>query len=85
MEAPKLTKEMADATVKDVQYHHFPGTLHTVCLLKLRNGYTVTGESACVSPENFSPVVGEQLAYEDAKEKIWVLEGYLLKEMLAGS
>ena len=54
----------------------------TFCILTLQNGFTVTGESACASPENFDAEMGRKIAYNNAREKIWVLEGYLLKENL---
>ncbi|ENM1631569.1 hypothetical protein AB6T03_004545, partial [Salmonella enterica] len=49
----------------------------------LRNGFTVTGESACVSPKNFDAEIGRKAARQKAIDKIWMLEGYLLKEKLA--
>lgn len=55
----------------------------TFCVLVLENGFTVTGESACVSVANFDPKLGEDIAYKKAIDKIWMLEGYLLKEKLA--
>lgn len=55
----------------------------TICILTLENGFTVTGESACASPENFDKIIGQKIAYENAREKIWMLEGYLLKEKLS--
>lgn len=54
----------------------------TFCVLTLENGFTVTGESACVSPENFDAEIGKKIAFQNAREKIWLLEGYLLKERL---
>lgn len=54
----------------------------TFCILTLENGFTVTGESACASPENFDAEIGKKIAYQNAREKIWQLEGYLLKEKL---
>ena len=54
----------------------------TFCILTLENGFTVTGESACASPENFDAEIGKKIAYQNAREKIWMLEGYLLKEKL---
>jgi hypothetical protein len=56
--------------------------LLTFCVLVLRNGFTVTGESACASPENFDADIGQKIAYEDAKQKVWPLMGYQLKEQL---
>ena len=59
--------------------------LLTFCVLVLRNGFTVTGESACVSPENFDAAIGRRVARENAVEKIWPLLGYALKDKLAGA
>jgi hypothetical protein len=56
--------------------------LLTFCVLVLRNGFTVTGESAVASPENFDAEVGRKVARQNAFNKIWPLEGYLLKQML---
>jgi hypothetical protein len=56
--------------------------LLTLCVLVLKNGYTVTGESACASPENFNAELGRKIAREHAKQKIWALEGYLLRQKL---
>lgn len=59
-----------------------PLGLLTFCVLVLRNGFMVTGESACASPENFDAEIGRKIALGNAVEKIWALEGYLLKEKL---
>jgi hypothetical protein len=56
--------------------------LLTICVLVLRNGFTVTGESACASPENFDVEIGRKIARANAVQKIWPLMGYLLKERL---
>lgn len=58
-------------------------SLLTFCVLVLRNGFTVTGESACASPENFDAEIGRKIARQNAVQKIWPLEGYLLREKLA--
>jgi len=57
--------------------------LLTIAVLVLRNGFTVTGESACASPENFDAELGAKIAVQNAKAKIWPLEGYLLKSTLS--
>lgn len=57
--------------------------LLTICVLVLKNGFTVTGESACASPENFNFEIGAKIARDNAKQKIWALEGYLLKQRLS--
>lgn len=59
-----------------------PLRLLTFCVLILRNGFTVTGESACASPENFNADTGRAIARAMAVNKIWMLEGYLLKQAL---
>jgi len=55
----------------------------TICVLVLANGFTVTGESACASPENFDGTIGAKLAKDHARGKIWPLEGYQLRTRLA--
>ena len=59
-----------------------PLKLLTFCVLVLRNGFTVTGESACASPENFDAEIGRKIARANAVGKIWPLMGYQLKERL---
>lgn len=61
----------------------YPLNLLTICVLVLRNGFAVTGESACASPENFNAELGQKIARANAINKIWPLEGYLLKQRLA--
>jgi hypothetical protein len=85
LNAPRLTPADIDAVIASEQYHVFDGTTLTVCCLRLRNGFTVTGESAAASPENFDVEIGRKIARQNAREKIWALEGYLLKERLATS
>jgi len=78
----RLTPQDIDATIWCEQFHVFPGRSLTVCCLTLVNGYCVTGESACASPENFDKEIGERIARENARQKIWALEGYLLRERI---
>lgn len=59
-----------------------PLALLTFCVLVLKNGFTVTGKSACASPENFDANIGRKVAFDDAFNQIWPLEGYLLKQQL---
>lgn len=56
--------------------------LLTFCVLVLQNGFSVTGESACASPENFDAEIGRKIARQKAVEKIWPLMGYALKDKL---
>lgn len=59
-----------------------PLGLLTFCVLTLRNGFTVTGESACASLENFNAEIGRRIARENAVAKIWPLMGYELRSKL---
>lgn len=59
-----------------------PLDLLTFCVLTLRNGFTVTGESACASPENFNEEIGRKIARQNAEAKVWPLMGYHLKQTL---
>ncbi len=61
-----------------------PLSLLTFCVLVLKNGFTVTGESACASPENFDVAIGRSIARANAVQKIWPLMGYELRTRLAG-
>ena len=59
--------------------------LLTFCVLVLRNGFTVTGESACASPENFDAEIGRKIARANAVQKMWPLMGYELRTKLSAS
>lgn len=64
------------------QITHKSLELLTICVLVLRNGFTVTGESACASPENFDEELGRKIARQNAAQKIWPLMGYELRSKL---
>jgi hypothetical protein len=85
LNAPRLAPSDIDAAIVSETYHRFPGTTLTVCALTLRNGFQVTGESAAASPENYDEAIGRKIARDNARGKIWALEGYLLKSKLAGT
>lgn len=80
--APRITPDVVESVIQAEQYHTFPGTTVTICCLTLVNGYNVVGESACASPENFDAELGRKIARDNAVNKIWALEGYLLKDKL---
>ncbi len=65
------------------QPEHESLRLLTFCVLILRNGFTVTGESACASPENFNEELGRKIARQNAVSKIWPLMGYELRSKLS--
>ncbi len=81
--APRLTPDHIDNQVVAGDYHVFPGTTVTVCCLILSNGFTVIGESACADPANFNEELGRKIAHDNARNKIWQLEGYLLRQRLS--
>lgn len=72
----------AFAAGKDVPSCTTEHTLLTFCILTLRNGFAVTGESACASPENFDAEIGRKIARQNAVAKIWPLMGYALKSRI---
>ena len=82
LNAPRVTPVDIDACIASESYHVFEGTNMTVCCLILTNGFPVTGESCCVSKENFNAELGRKIARNNARDKIWLLEGYLLKDRL---
>jgi hypothetical protein len=79
--AGRLSKTVVDVGADGL----LPQPLHllTFCVLVLRNGFTVTGESACASPENFDAEIGQKVARANAVQKIWPLMGYELKQRLS--
>lgn len=83
LNAPRLTPQHIDDQIVAEDYHVFPGTTLTVCALTLRNGFHVVGESAAASPANFDQEIGRKIARDNARNKIWALEGYLLRSKLA--
>lgn len=100
LNAPRLSPELIDASILDETYIYgdaFPAPVNgfpsattalkclTICVLVLKNGYTVVGKSACASPENFNAELGRKIAREDARKQIWALEGYVLRSRLAAA
>lgn len=82
LNAPRLTPQMIDDTIMYEEYFRVTNTTCTICSLILRNGYVVVGKSAAVSMANFDEEIGRKVARDDAREQIWALEGYLLKQKL---
>ena len=67
---------------KKVDYYRIPDTTTTLCLMHLHCGFLIIGKSACVDPAKYNQALGEKYAYEDAINKMWELEGYLLANEL---
>jgi hypothetical protein len=95
--APRLTPDLIDSLITSKHFFNAydaagrPGATNknfdglmtlTFCVLVLKNGTTVTGESNCVSKENFDAEIGQKIAFDNARNEIWSREGYLLKERL---
>lgn len=80
--APRLTPDSIDAVILYEEYFRVTNTTCTICSLVLRNGYVVVGKSAAASIANFDEELGRKIARDDAREQIWALEGYLLKQTL---
>jgi hypothetical protein len=76
----RVTKESIEARVKTTSFTVVPETTTTICCIVMDNGFTVVGTSACVDRRNFDSEIGRRLAYDNAFNKIWELEGYLLAE-----
>lgn len=94
LNAPRLNPQMIDDAIacqyfvrasdafKDAPIHSALFCL-TLCVLVMKNGFTIVGKSACASPENFDAALGQKIALEDARRQIWALEGYNLRSKLA--
>lgn len=74
--------DMADPEMTDAEMPQALKLL-TFCVLVLRNGFTVTGESACASPENFNAEIGRRIARENAVQKLWPLLGFRMRDKIA--
>lgn len=85
LNAPRLTPGLIDGQIVSEAYYVFPDTTLTVCALTLRNGFMVTGESAAASPANFEEEIGRRSGRSNAREKIWALEGYALRNVLSAA
>lgn len=96
LKAPRITPEHIDSLIvcevsgrasvlfSDCPSHSSLECL-TICILTLKNGFTLVGKSACASPENYDPELGHKIARDDARRQIWALEGYKLRSDLAGA
>ena len=78
----KLTKEFLESEIERAEYNRMTSTI-THCTIVTKSGFTFTGESACVDPNNFDQKIGEKFAYENAFEKMWLPYGFWLHKALA--
>ena len=77
----RITKEFLISEITNVEYHRIGATL-TVCAITTKDGFTFTGESACVNPDNFDEELGKRFAHENAFEKMWMPYGFWLNKVL---
>jgi hypothetical protein len=82
MDDTGLTPEYINSRIKSVEYWAVAGTTTIVCALVLQNDFVVTGKATVDSRKSFYETIVKRMAYEDAKQKIWKLEYYLLKDKL---
>lgn len=84
--AARLSPAALDAEIKSVEYvKHVTQTGQVLrwCVINTRCGFSITGSpSAAVSAANDNQVIGERVAYENARQAMWPLLGYALKERL---
>jgi len=80
LNAPRLNPSKIDAVIMGESYTVLPSGKCMICELTLINGFTVRGESACVSKDNFDYGIGQEISRKDARNKIWGFEGYLLQQ-----
>ena len=80
--APHVTPQAIDGLIVGATYTIMPSGKCMVCELTLANGFTVRGESSTVSHANFREDIGKKISFERAREKIWMLEGYLLQQRI---
>lgn len=80
--APRLRPEDIDSAIVGESFTVLPSGRVTICELTLQNGFTVRGESAVASIENFNAEIGQMVARVHARSKVWELEGYLLRERI---
>ncbi len=83
------TKKRTSVSLNDIEakvtrtiYTVLPDTTTTICQLFMENGYVILGTSACVDKTKYNQALGEKYAYEDAINKAWPLEGYLLAQQM---
>lgn len=77
-----ISEDHVQSVISATSYVTMSDGRTTICQLTLKNGFTVIGSSACVSVERFNKEKGEEIALKDAIEKVWVLEGYLLRQRI---
>lgn len=69
-------------SIEKEEFILLPDGRTTICMLTLKNGFTIRGESSCVDISNYNPEIGNKIARTNAQEKIWAFLGYELATKL---
>lgn len=76
-----VTEAHLESIIQNEEYVVFGGRM-TICVLTTKSGFMVIGESSCVHPKQFNKEIGQRYAREQAFDRLWQLEGYLLRNQL---
>jgi hypothetical protein len=82
-EGNKVNEADITTAIKESEFILLPDGRTTICMLTLDNGFTVRGESSCVDIANYNKAKGEEIAFENARSKVWLLLGFRLADRLA--
>src|SRR4051812_7890277 len=77
--AERETPEYMKSRIANTTFTRIGETV-THCRIVLDNGFSVSGESACVNAANYNQQIGEKIAYDNAFRLLWPLFGFLLSE-----
>ncbi len=85
LDAARIVPQDIEDSIAEIVYWLVPNTTCTVCAVTMRNGFVLIGKSAAASEANFDTEIGERLALDDAKQQMWPLLGYALRNQLSGN
>jgi len=76
----RLTPERIEAVISKEEFFVMPDSCLTICVITMRNGFSVAASAACADPANFDAEIGRTVSRRNALNQVWPLEGYLLKQ-----
>jgi len=77
--APKVTKELIQTRIKEVDYQTITiaGKKMMFCGIQMKGGFVVVGKPAvCISPKNWRDEIGKEISYSNSFDELWQLEAY---------
>lgn len=74
----RVTLDFIESRIAATRYY-VDGTL-TIAVVEHVNGFKAVGTSAAADPKNYNQELGEKAARSRAVEKLWEVEGFLLRE-----